>query len=323
MSDIRADLEAAAKELEGKTEEEAEVDETAPTPEPDQPTPAESEAGSETEAEAQEAEKQVSAEPAEEDPEPTTWAAEMRQHWKSLPPDVRKYISEREKQQHAYISRIGGEHGRLRKDMGDIDEALKPFEPELKQAGVTKGQAVKQLIAERAQMLQDPVSFVKRFADLHKIDLVNLAVDSDMSDPPEVRRARWEVQERERQLQQQQQTLEQQQQEAAKEQLVQFVESWGSQKPHFGSVRQAMAQILPEIQQSYPYLTFAEQLDATYNAALKHPSFAHLTKPKTVPPAVKKAASGVAGVSGAPTPQPEPTSIREALIQAAKETGFI
>ena len=84
-----------------------------------------------------------------------------------------------------------------------------------------------------------------------------------------------------------------------------------------------MAQILPEIQQSYPYLEFDQQLDTAYNAALKHPNFAHLSRPKPIPPQVRKAANGLNGSSGVPSKAKEPASIREALMQAAKETGFL
>lgn len=316
MSDIREDLMEAAEDLEVPVPEsyaeEESAEEQIPTEEAE-PTDV-----SEPESQA----SQESAEEEDDEPQPAAWAAEMRQHWKGLPKDVRKYIAERERQQHAYISRFGSEHGKLKKEASEIESAFKPFEQAISTAGVSKTEVIKQLITERSEMMRDPENFIKRFADHHKLDLVKLAVDTDWREPPETRKARWEMQDRQRELEAQRAELQQRQQEVETRQLTEFIEGWGAQKPHFQHVRQAMAQVLPEIQQSYPYLDFQQQLETTYEAVLRHPSFASLNKPRTVPPSVKRAASGVSGLSGAPTPAPEPGSLREALMQAAKETGY-
>jgi hypothetical protein len=316
MSDIRDDLEAAALDLDVDLPDlpasvEAE-EEQIPTEEAE-PTDV-----SEFESEAQ----VDSADDDDDEPQPAAWAAEMRQHWKGLPKDVRKYISERERQQHAYISRFGSEHGNLKKQMGEIESVLKPYEKAISAAGISRGQVIEQLITERSEMMRDPKAFLKRFADANKIDLLDIAVDSDMSEAPEVRRARWEVEDQRRAVESQKRDIEQQQVSMQTEQLRSYIEDWGSKKPHFGAVRQAMAQVLPEIQQSYPYLSFEEQLETTYGAVMRHPNFSRLNKPQGVPQSVKRAASGVSGLSGAPTPTPEAGSIREALMQAAKETGY-
>lgn len=322
MSDIRDDLEAAAIDLDVDLPDlppsPVSEPEEAETPEQDSPLEAKSEDVTDSGAEAQ----VDSAEDDEEVPQPMAWAAEMRQHWDSLPKSVRKYISERERQQHAYISRFGSEHSKLKKEVSEIEEAFKPFEQAISSANVSKTEVIKHLVAERSEMMRDPETFIKRFADHHKLDLVKLAVDTDWKEPPEVRKARWEMQDKERQLQEQRAQIESQQQEAQRAQLVEYIEGWGSKKPHFQSVRGAMSQVLPEIQQSYPYLSFEEQLEATYHAVMKHPHFASLNKPAGVPQSVKRAASGISGFSGVPTPTPEAGSIREALVQAAKETGY-
>jgi hypothetical protein len=255
-------------------------------------------------------------------PEPLQWAAEMRQHWKSLPSDVRKYINAREAQQHAYISKVGSQFGELRKAYGEVDKALKPFETDMQKFGLSRGQLVERLLTERGEMMKDPAAFIKRFADMNRLNLQELANDPELNEPPEVRQARWQLKDQERALEEQRQAILERQQQVQVDQLTQFIEGWGSQRPHFAEVRQAMAQILPEIQQSYPYLDFEQQLETSYNAALRHPNFTHLARPKPVPPQVKKAANGLNGSSGVPTKSREPASIREALLQAAKETGF-
>lgn len=261
--------------------------------------------------------------PSQEDiPEPEQWVAEMRQRWGDIPADVRKYIVQREAQQHAYISKIGGQFAQMRKAFEDVDKALKPYDAEFAKFNVSRGQVVERLLAERGEMMKDPAGFIKRFADTNRISLTEIANDADMNEPPEVRQARWQLKDQESALEAQRQAVLQQQQQIEQAQFAQYIEGWGARKPHFQTVRQAMAQILPEIQQSYPYLTFEEQLEATYNAAMKHPNFANLNRPKPVPPQVRKAANGLSGASGVPTKAPEPNSIREALIQAAKETGY-
>ena len=261
--------------------------------------------------------------PEEDIPEPLQWAAEMRQHWKSLPSDVRKYINSREAQQHAYISKVGSQFGELRRAYGEVDKALKPFEADMQKFGLSRGQLVERLLVERGEMMKDPVSFIKKFADMNRLNLRDLANDPELNEPPEVRQARWNLKDQERALEEQRQAIIERQQQVQIEQLTQFIDGWGSQRPHFAEVRQAMAQILPEIQQSYPYLEFDQQLDTAYNAALRHPNFAHLNRPKPIPPQVRKAANGLNGSSGVPSKAKEPASIREALMQAAKETGFL
>jgi hypothetical protein len=256
----------------------------------------------------------------EDDAPPTTWSAEMREHWRSTPKSVRDYVHRREKQQHDYISRTGHELGQLRKEYQDVEKALKPYEEQLKQAGVSKGSVIARMIQERETMSSDPRAFIKEFADRNKLDLLDLAMDEDQATPPSVRQARYDYERQRAEVEAQRREIESQQVEIQKTQVVEFVESWGATKPHFQQVRQAMAQVLPEIQQSYAYLSFPEQLDATYNAVMRHPNFQHLTN--AVTPAVKKAAAGLNGNSGVPSRSPEANSIREALMQAAKETGY-
>lgn len=322
ISDIRKDIIESAQEVEAEqSTEQTEVKEPIQQ-QTDLSQQAETKASIETNVEESQVKEGSDSEP-EDIPEPSSWAGEMRQLFKTLPKDVQKYISERERQQHAYISRVGGKLGQIQKEYTEIESVLKPFENDIKESGLSKGQVLERLISERAEMVKDPRTFIKKFADAHNIDLLHVSIDADQADPPEVRKARWEYQTKEQALRQQQQQLEAQQQQIATEQLKTFVETWGTQKPHFQEVRQAMAQVLPEVQQQYPYMSFQEQLDVTYSEVLKHPSFANLNKPKSVPESVKKAGSGINGYTGTSSPQPEPTSIREALLQAAKETGFL
>lgn len=316
MSDIRDDLEEAALDLDVDLPELSSSEESDDTQIPTEETEPSDVSDFDSDAQVD------SADDEDDEPQPAAWAAEMRQHWKTLPKDVRKYIGERERQQHAYISRFGSEHGNLKKQMGEIESVLKPFEKAISAAGISRSQVIEQLITERSEMMRDPRTFLKRFADANKIDLLDIAVDNDMSEAPEVRKARWQVEDEKRQVEAQKRQIEQQQQSIQTEQLRDYIESWGNQKPHFQAVRQAMAQVLPEIQQSYPYLSFEEQLETTYGAVMRHPNFSRLNKPQGVPQSVKRAASGVSGISGAPTPAPEAGSIREALMQAAKETGY-
>lgn len=334
MSDIRDDLMEAAQgltdlnNLGGVSAEEEEYKDP-PTEDAETDIPQADAEGESEDATYEEEEgatfEEESSEPVsvqEDIPEPEQWVAEMRQRWKDIPADVRKYIVQREAQQHAYISKVGGQFAQVRKAFEDVDKALKPYEGEFQKFGVSKGQVVERLLAERGEMMKDPAGFIKRFADTNRISLSELANDPELNEPPEVRQARWQLKDQESALEAQRQAVLQQQQQIEQAQFVQYIEGWGATKPHFQTVRQAMAQILPEIQQSYPYLSFEEQLEATYNAAMKHPNFAPLNKPKPVPPQVKKAANGLNGASGVPTRAPEPNSIREALLQAAKETGY-
>jgi len=322
MSDLRDDLEEAAADLTelndmNDVEEASEED----LPQTDEAGDDE-EATFEEETEESPEEEPVSVETDEDIPEPEQWVAEMRQRWASVPKDVRKYINQREAQMHSYISKIGGQFATMRKTFEEVDKALKPYDAELQKHNVSRGQIVERLLAERGEMMKDPSGFIKRFADMNRISLHDLASDPELNEPPEVRQARWQLREQQSQIEAQRQNIAEQQRQIELGQLTDYVNNWGAAKPHFAEVRQAMAQIIPEIQQSYPYLSFEEQLETAYGAALRHPSFASLRKPQPVPQSVKRAASGISGISGAPSKTKEPNSIREALMQAAKETGY-
>jgi len=322
MSDLRDDLEEAAADLTelndmNDVEEASEED----LPQTDEAGDDE-EATFEEETEESPEEEPVSVETDEDIPEPEQWVAEMRQRWASVPKDVRKYINQREAQMHSYISKIGGQFATMRKTFEEVDKALKPYDAELQKHNVSRGQIVERLLAERGEMMKDPSGFIKRFADMNRISLHDLASDPELNEPPEVRQARWQLREQQSQIEAQRQNIAEQQRQIELGQLTDYVNNWGAAKPHFAEVRQAMAQIIPEIQQSYPYLSFEEQLETAYGAALRHPSFASLRRPQPVPQSVKRAASGISGISGAPSKTKEPNSIREALMQAAKETGY-
>jgi len=322
MSDVRNDLMEAAEDLnelnEGSEVEEAEQQDLPQTDEAGD----DEEATFEEEAEETPEEEPVLGETDEDIPEPEQWVAEMRQRWASVPKDVRKYINQRESQMHSYISKIGGQFANMRKTFEDVDKALKPYDAELQKHNVSRGQIVERLLAERGEMMKDPSGFIKRFADMNRISLHDLASDPELNEPPEVRQARWQLRDQQSQIEAQRQGIAEQQRQIELGQLTDYVNNWGAAKPHFAEVRQAMAQIIPEIQQSYPYLSFEEQLETAYGAALRHPSFASLRRPQPVPQSVRRAASGVSGISGAPTRTKEPANIREALMQAAKETGY-
>lgn len=322
MSDIREDLMEAAEDL-NELNEGSEIEETAQEDLPqtdvegddkNATTDEESDASFEQESAEEETEEDV--------PEPEQWIAEMRQRWASVPKDVRKYINQREAQMHSYISKIGGQFATMRKAFEDVDKALKPYDSELQKHNVSRGQIVERLLAERGEMMKDPTGFIKRFADMNRISLHDLANDPELNESPEIRQARWQLKDQESRLEAQRQGIAEQQRQIELGQLTEYINNWGAQKQYFGEVRQAMAQIIPEIQQSYPYLSFEEQLETAYSAALRHPSFASLKKPQPVPQSVKRAASGVSGLSGGPSKTSEPSSIREALMQAAKETGY-
>ena len=322
MSDVRNDLIEAAEDLnelnEGSEVEEAEETDLPQTDEAGD----DEEATFEEETEETPEEEPVFSEAEEDIPEPEQWVAEMRQRWASVPKDVRKYINQREAQMHSYISKIGGQFATMRKTFEDVDKALKPYDAELQKHNVSRGQIVERLLAERGEMMKDPSGFIKRFADMNRISLHDLASDPELNEPPEVRQARWQLRDQQSQIEAQRQSITEQQRQMELGQLTEYINNWGAAKPHFAEVRQAMAQIIPEIQQSYPYLSFEEQLETAYGAAMRHPSFASLRKPQPVPQSVKRAASGISGISGAPSKTKEPNSIREALMQAAKETGY-
>ena len=327
QSELRSQIEAAYSQLEKEDSEPTESAEVSAQPEQkqisDQP-----DRGSEVktpEGKPPVAEKQVAFDPKELETGPKSWSKVDRQHWAQIPKEAKEAILRREQQAYRHITATGSKIGEIQSQYREVDEAFKPFENELKQAGVSKGRVVAELLKEHQFRQSSPKEYIQHLAAQLKIDLLDIAIESDIKEAPEIRRQRWELEEERKAIASQHQEVQQHRQAQEVQQYVSLVNQWADEsvngiklRPHFQEVRNAMREMIPHAQAEYPHLSTTDVLDMVYERALEHPQFAHLASRKVT--AAKQAGASIGGRTGVTgTPGREPKSIREAMEMAYNE----
>ena len=321
QSDIRQALEAAYEKVGGDAPETAEKPhEKQISDQPDVGTEVKSEKEAKPVADSQGAFNSTELENG-----PKSWAANDRQHWKTLPDDIKKVILRREQQVYKHITETGSKIGDLTQQYRDVDAAFKPFEADLKAAGLTRGKVIQELLQEHKFRNSDPKQYIQALANKHKIDLLDIAIESDSKEAPEIKRQRWELEQERSALASERAQQEQYRNQAEMQQYVETVSSWANEsqngqklRPHFQEVRGAMEQMLPHAEREYPYLAPLELLQMVYDRALEHPSFAHLTAAKTA--SIKAQSASIGGRSGiTSSANTAPKTMRDAIEAAYNE----
>lgn len=324
QSDLRSQLEAAYTQLEKEDSEPAEsavkTEEKQVLDQPDKGTEVKQPEGKQPVAE-----KQVAYDPKELENGPKSWSQRDRQHWQAIPKEAREAILRREQQAYRHITQTGSRIGQIQEQYREVDEAFKPFEAELKQAGVSKGRVVQELLKEHQFRQSDPKGYIQHLANQLKIDLLDIAIESDTKDDPALRRQRWELEEQKKAIASQQQEVQQYRHNQEVQQYVSLVNQWADEsvngvklRPHFNEVREAMREMIPYAQSEYPHLSPAEVLDIVYERALEHPNFAHLAAKKATQ--AKQAGASIGGRTGVQSSAGrEPKSIRDAMEMAYNE----
>lgn len=244
---------------------------------------------------------------------PASWAAEKRAAWSTLPPDVRKYIAEREAEAHRQISTQGEEVSRYR----ELAETLKPYEQAFHLSGLNPAAAVRQLLETQALLQRDPVNGLRWIAQQYGVtpDQLNHVVPQQPQDP-HVQALMNEV----RELRQFTAAQQAQQQEALRASLDSEIQSFSKDKPHFEVVREQMGRLIGSgtaatLTEAYDQAVWA---NPTTRALLideqKRAAAAEVEKQRQAESAKRAAAVNVRG-SSAPT-DAAPRDWRETLAKS-------
>lgn len=169
---------------------------------------------------------------------PYSWSAEMRAKFGSLPPDVQKYVSEREGEAHRAITQ-----------QGEMVKAIQPFaqlvdrhKTDFERQGVTPLHGIGVLLQANARLEADPPAFLYWLAEQYGVDLNQLAehARSQPRPDPEVLALKRELGE----LKSGMTAAQRAQQEAELASAARDLTAFGKDKPHFDAVRQHMGVLL-------------------------------------------------------------------------------
>jgi len=204
-------------------------------------------------------------------PRPTSWKKDMWEHWDKLPPDVAKYINQRESEFAKGVSTYRQEYENARPVM----EAIAPHMPLLQQHGIDPGQQVARYMqVHRVLAMGSPQEKLGLFAQMAKDYSIPLEqmfvrapdgqvyINNQLSYTPPAPQAPDMDRLIETKL------IEKEAQQAAR-QFTEAKDGTGNPAhPHFEAVRETMSQLLAA--------GIAQDLQSAYDAALRLPQHSQL-----------------------------------------------
>lgn len=188
-------------------------------------------------------------------PRPSSWKKDYEEHWGKLDPTLQDYIQQREADYAKGVSTYKNQW-----DMAaPIVEAIRPFEPLLKEYGVAPQQWVTQLGNAHARLVKgSPEQKLEMFAQLANDYGVNLgALTGQTGYDPQFSQLAQEL----NQIKNQWSSFQSAQEQQEQVQLQNEIESFKNDKPYFDEVRETMAGLLQS--------GMADDLQSAYDKAIR------------------------------------------------------
>lgn len=337
--DVEADVTAALEEL-AAAEDESDGDEE---PEGVHKAP---KASSEDEKHAKE-----TSEPVESDEDikaPASWSASDKEWFNKQPIEAKRAFAKRTKDMERQFHSIMQERAEEKKIVGEIMEAVKPYEEDWNLKGITKGQAIKALISANSILERDFVGGMKRLAEMKGTTLSEIAEAAEMSggysgynqqaqQPQtngELQRLTQLVYDMNNRLQQQDQMSLRQQQEAEQRELEAVQNTTDSTGrylyPELHDEQFVRAQVVPmynALKQQDPTLSPSDRVKRVYTALTgKAPQAQTQVQGGISRNGNTRATKSVRGSTGAATKPPSsddvPDSIEETVMQEFRAAGY-
>lgn len=105
---------------------------------------------------------------------PAHWALADREMFEKQSPEAKKWLLGRHKAMEGDYTRKMGEIAPQRQLLGTLDELFKPYETEMRELGVTREQAIRELVGMHARLKRDPVEGLRYLAQQCNVDLSTL-----------------------------------------------------------------------------------------------------------------------------------------------------
>ncbi len=219
-----------------------------------------------------------SKEPAAESPAeiiaaPISWPAAEKERFKTLPPEVQKFISKREADREKYVSTKANEAANIGRQYQDIDQAFAPFERKMQLNGTTRSQVVSQLLAAQSYLDENPKEALKWMAQSYGITPEEIfSEEPQQRVDPTIAHLQQKIAQLEGHLSSRQQQEQTSAYSAVENQIQQFASETDASgnylRPHFNEVYNDMEAIVRQVKASQPQLPIKEVLQQAYDRAV-------------------------------------------------------
>jgi hypothetical protein len=199
---------------------------------------------------------------------PVSLNAKAREHWASLPTEMKQFIAEREVQSQQKISELG-QHARTAREIGQVFEQYRETAPKLADGrSAPPTQVMHHLLAANDALERNPTEAIQWLANHYGVDLGSLGQappDPQQEAQTLIQQAQQHALQRYQEEQQQQQWQWQQQQA---QQLTQHVERFASDKPHWAELESEILHHVTGLRGTNPEMDPREILQTAYAKAL-------------------------------------------------------
>ncbi len=254
---------------------------------------------------------------------PKTWTKENQEAFLALPREQQEYIAERERQREEYLAEQSKQTAALKQQFDPISQVLKPYEEQMRLAGVNPAQAVNQLLAAQDYLNKDPVNAILWLAQSYGVDPTSLVPneDHDLADP-EVLQLQRELQQVKSHLYNQNLQTQQATQKQVHEQIDHFVNETDEQgnpsHPHFQEVYQHMVALMQggaanDLQDAYDQAVMANPKTRAMVIEAKQKEVLEAEKQKRIAAANRAKKSKKVRSANVSTTQTKPRTLRETL----------
>lgn len=204
---------------------------------------------------------------------PISWPAAEKERFKTLPPEVQKFISKREADREKYVSTKANEAANIGRQYQDIDQAFAPFERKMQLNGTTRAQVVTQLLAAQSYLDENPKEALKWMAQSYGISPEEIFSEApEQRVDPTISHLQQKIAQLEGHLTSRQQQESHSAYSAVENQIQQFASETDAAgnyiRPHFNEVYNDMEAIVRQVKASQPQLPIKDVLQQAYDRAV-------------------------------------------------------
>lgn len=105
---------------------------------------------------------------------PVSWSAAEKDEFSKLPPEAQEIVARREGEREHLLMVKSQELSESQQSYAELDAVFEPRQQLLQEQNLTKGQAVSELVGLWEFSKQNPVGYIKHFAQHNGLDLANL-----------------------------------------------------------------------------------------------------------------------------------------------------
>lgn len=173
---------------------------------------------------------------------PQSWPADVKGKWAALPPDIQKYVSDREGEVHKKFTTDGERLNVL----SAIEQATAPFAERLREVGVPQHEYFRNLMSFDVGLKQDPLGAVRALEAYTGLNFAQLSQYAGQQPQPGQQPVPQHAQHDPRlnALHNQVQTLQKQNEDARLSAATQQINEFKAGKPHFDKVEPLMSQLI-------------------------------------------------------------------------------